>query len=50
MNYRATNKKLDLDKFMGTWYVQTGRVTFLEKELITRLNIINMMNQKTSLR
>ena len=31
MNFKATNKKLDIDKFMGTWYVQTGRVTFLEK-------------------
>ena len=31
MNFKATTKKMDLDQFMGTWYVQTGRVTFLEK-------------------
>ena len=30
MNFKATNKKLDLEKFMGTWYVQSGRVTMLE--------------------
>ena len=30
MSFRATNKKLDIDRFMGTWYVQSGRVTFLE--------------------
>jgi len=30
MTYKATNKKLDLDKFMGPWFVQSGRVTFLE--------------------
>ena len=30
MNFKATNKKLDLERFMGTWYVQSGRVTLLE--------------------
>lgn len=30
MTFKATNKKLDLEKFMGTWYVQKGRVTMLE--------------------
>ena len=24
MNFKATNKKLDLERFMGTWYVQSG--------------------------
>ena len=31
MNYKPSNKKLDIEKFMGTWYVQMGRVTFLEE-------------------
>lgn len=30
MTFKATNKKMDLEKFMGPWYVQSGRVTFLE--------------------
>tara|TARA_B100000886_G_C20397140_1_gene480872 strand:- start:142 stop:660 length:519 start_codon:yes stop_codon:yes gene_type:complete len=30
MNHKPSNKKLDLEKFMGNWYVQKGRVTFLE--------------------
>ena len=31
MKYQPTNKIIELDRFMGTWFVQKGRVTFLEK-------------------
>ncbi len=31
MNYQKTVSKLEIDKFMGKWYVVTGRFTFLEK-------------------
>lgn len=31
MNYQKTVSKLEVDKFMGKWYVIAGRYTFLEK-------------------
>ena len=31
MEFKATSKKLDLERFMGDWFVQSGRVTFLEQ-------------------
>ena len=31
MTYRKTVDYVDIDKFMGDWYVIAGRVTFLEK-------------------
>lgn len=31
--FEKTVSKLELSRFMGTWYVQGGRFTFLEKEV-----------------
>ncbi|MBT6325044.1 MAG: lipocalin family protein [Bdellovibrionales bacterium] len=31
LDYRKTVKYVDLERFMGDWYVIAGRVTFLEK-------------------
>lgn len=33
MNYQKTVSKVDLQKFMGKWYVIAGRFTFLEKDV-----------------
>ena len=31
MNYNKTVDKVETEKFMGRWYVQAGRLTFLEE-------------------
>lgn len=33
MNYTKTVPKVEIDKFMGKWYVIAGRFTFLESEV-----------------
>jgi apolipoprotein D and lipocalin family protein len=33
MNYTKTVSKVEIDRFMGKWYVMAGRFTFLESEV-----------------
>ncbi len=50
MSYKQTVKYVDLEKFMGDWYVVTGRVTFLEKGAFNPLEQYSLNNGKVDIK
>ena len=39
LNYNKTVSKVEIDKFMGKWFVIAGKFTFLEKEAYNSVEI-----------
>lgn len=50
MTYKNTVKNVDLERFMGNWYVIAGRVTFLEKGAFNPLEQYELNNGKIDIK
>ena len=46
MKYTKTVSRVEIDRYMGTWYVMAGRFTFLEKEVNNAVEVYTWNREK----